>query len=320
MGENAQKIGKKLEELGVDLLEMFNWNERMRDKEIKCTRKSHKNIQGNSKQTHGVDLYMEYEDPYIGGTQGIFIECKNRQWSGITKSTMEQWVIEEVNLIECAKGNKDLQDFYTDNADHNCALILINCNDDKYDEDKFYEYLSQIQIPTKRIPYKIFIAGNTMINRWDAIVHMIKESYHSGISVLYPSINNSQPMVKKYWSINQLFSKYIFTETVEQVEETGYEGKIIREKKRLVIFNFDIVCAESFQYMWSMCRFFQYENRYNNIDICFWINSKEEHNYVNENFKNIIKKAYQDKIDLALLDSVNIKFLLNRKLNVVDNR
>lgn len=320
MGENAQKIGKKLEELGVNILKLYNWNERMRDKEIKCTRKSHKNAEGNSKRTHGVDLYMEYEDPYIGGTQGVFIECKNHKWSGITKSKIEQWVKEEINLIECARSNKDLQDFYTDNADHNCALILINCNDNQYDEDKFYEYLSQVQIQTKRIPYKIFIAGNIMINRWDAIEHMIKESYHNGISVLYPSINNSQPLAKKYWSINQLFSKYIFTETVEQVEEKVGEGRLIKEEKRLVIFNFDIVCAESFQYMWSMCRFFQYENRYNNIDICFWINSKEEHNYINENFKNVIKRAYQDNIDLALLDSVNIKFLLNRKLNVVDNR
>lgn len=67
MGENAQKIGKKLEKFGVKLFEMFNWNKKMGDKEIKCTRGSHKNAQGRKKQTHGIDLYMEYEDPYIGG-------------------------------------------------------------------------------------------------------------------------------------------------------------------------------------------------------------------------------------------------------------
>lgn len=38
MGENAQKIGKKLEKFGVKLFEMFNWNKKMGDKEIKCTR------------------------------------------------------------------------------------------------------------------------------------------------------------------------------------------------------------------------------------------------------------------------------------------
>ena len=35
MGENAQKIGKKLEQLGVNLLGMFKWNKKMSDKENK---------------------------------------------------------------------------------------------------------------------------------------------------------------------------------------------------------------------------------------------------------------------------------------------
>ena len=45
VGENAQKIGKKLEQLGVDLLGMFKWNKKMSDKEIKCTRSTHKNAE-----------------------------------------------------------------------------------------------------------------------------------------------------------------------------------------------------------------------------------------------------------------------------------
>ncbi len=319
MGENAQKIGKKLEQLGVDLLELFGWTERMRDKEIKCTRSLHKNEEGNSKHTHGVDLYMEYFDPYIGRKQGVFIECKNRNWSGITQKKIENWVNEEINLIECAKSNKELQEFYADDAERNCALILINCNDDQYDEKKFFEYLSVLQIQNKRIPYKIFVAGNTMINKWDAISRMIKESYHNGIKVLYPSISNSQPIAEKYWSINQLFSKYIFAETIETDTVETNEGRFIKEVKKLVIFDLDIVCADSFQYMWSMCRFFQYENQYKRIDICFWTETKEEHNYICENFK-LILKSYKDNIDVKVLDSIKLKFLLNRKLNVVDNR
>ena len=57
MGENAQKIGKKLESVGFELLSMFNWKKKMGDKEIKCTRSTHKNSKGTSKRTHGVDLY-----------------------------------------------------------------------------------------------------------------------------------------------------------------------------------------------------------------------------------------------------------------------
>lgn len=319
MGENAQKIGKKLEVLGVELFKIFNWNKKMGDKEIKCTRSLHKNAEGNKKHTHGIDLYMEYEDPYIGGIQGVFIECKNRTWNGITKSTIETWVNEEINLIDCAKNNCELQEFYGEGADRNCALLLINCNDGKFEKDKFDEYLSKINIQNKKTPYKIFVAGNHMIERWDAIGRIIKECYDSGLTVLYPSINNSKAMAVNYWSINQLFSKYIFCEYKKEVP-IGWNGGTYIEKI-LVIFFFDKISAESFKYMWSMCRAFQYETQYGGFDICFWIENKEENDYIKENFKSILESERgKDSIAKDVLDKINIKFLLNRKLNVVDNQ
>ena len=317
VGENAQKIGKKLEQLGVNLLGMFKWNKKMSDKEIKCTRSTHKNAEGKPKQTHGIDLYMEYKDPYIGSVQGVFIECKNRVWSKINQKEIERWVNEELNLIDCARNNSELQEFYAEGADKNCALLLVNCNDGKFNQTKFDEYLSGIQIPNKRNPYKIFIAGNNMIERWDAISRMIKESYHDGLNVLYPSINNSQPISEKYWSITHLFSKYVFCEAREQVP-IGRNGDI-RVNRILVIFFFDKISADSFQYMWSMCRAFQYENQYDGFDICFWTETKEENDYINENFLSILSNYDDGKISQDITKSIRIKFLLNRKLNVVDN-
>ena len=319
MGENAQKIGKKLETVGVDLLQIFNWTVKMSDKEIKCKRSSHKNKAGNSKQTHGIDMYLEYEDPYIGKTQGVFIECKNRAWAGITKENIEGWLEEEINLLECAMNTPELQEFYSKDGDKNSALILINCNDDNFDSTKFHEYLSKLQVPGKRMPYKIFIAGNDTINKWDAIDRLIKENYRNGIKVLSPSINNSQPFATEYWSINQLFSKYIFCEVEEKHEEEDIKGKTIRINKKLVVFCFDKICAESFQYMWSMCRFYNYESTYTGFDVCYWTETKEEHDYITENLKNILI-SYKDKIDKKVIDTINVKFLLNRNLNVIDNR
>ena len=317
MGENAQKIGKKLELLGVDLLSLFHWTKKMGDKEILCTRSNHKNSKGNKKRTHGIDLYMEYFDPYIGGVQGVFIECKNRQWSGISKDQIQNWINEEINLMECAKANTDLQDFFSEGADKYCALLLINCNDDKYNHESFLEYLNNISIPNKRIPYRIFIASNYMIEKWDAIIHMIKEEYSQGIKVLYPSINNTQPISAEHWSINHLYSKYIFCETEEEISYGRTEKKV---EKVLVIFFLDKINAESILYMWSMCRFFQYENQYNAIDICFWTDTKEEHDYIIENFVNILSDYDNGKIDKQQIERIQKRFLLNRKLNVVDNR
>lgn len=318
MGENAQKIGKKLEKLGVELFEMFNWNKKMGDKEIKCSRATHKNAEGKKKQTHGIDLYMEYEDPYIGGIQGVFIECKNRKWDGITKNAIQTWVNEEINLIDCARNNSELQEFYGEGADRNCALLLINCNDGRFDKNKFDEYLSQIKVKNKRTPYKIFIAGNHMINKWDAVGRMIREDYYSGLNVLYPSINYSKPLVVNHWSINQLFSKYIFCEYKQEVKMGVNGGTYIQ--KILVVFFFDVINAESFKYMWSMCRAFQYEIQYDEFDICFWAEKKEESDYIKENFISILASGEgKDSIEKEVLEKIKIKVLLNRKLNVVDN-
>ena len=64
MGENAQKIGKKLEELGFDILSVFNWSKKMSDKEIACKRNAHKNEEGKKKETHGIDMYLEYDQSH----------------------------------------------------------------------------------------------------------------------------------------------------------------------------------------------------------------------------------------------------------------
>ena len=317
MGENAQKIGKKLESVGFELLSMFNWKKKIGDKEIKCTRSTHKNSKGASKRTHGVDLYMEYKDPYLGGVQGVFIECKNRGWASISKSEIQNWVNEEINLIDCARNNSELQEFYADGADKNCALIIINCNDGKYDHKKFEQYLSELEIPNKKIPYKIFIAGNKTLEKWDAIDCMIKTDYLNGINVLYPSINNSQPISENYWSLNHLFAKYIFCETTEKEELRNGDT---RTNKILVVFCFDCITSESIQYLWSMCRTFQYENRYDAYDFCFWVENQDDCNYINENFINIISNYDNGRVDEKIIKAIKTKFLLNRKIGVVDNR
>lgn len=76
MGEQASKIGKKLEGYGEKLFTGFGWGELARDTEIQCGRKSiHK------KQTHGLDILMNFYNPYLGNKQGVVIECKIARWN-----------------------------------------------------------------------------------------------------------------------------------------------------------------------------------------------------------------------------------------------
>lgn len=128
---------KKIRDNGNTDFVFISVEGKMRDKEIECKRALHKNASGDKKKTHGIDLYLEYNDPYQNKIQGVFVECKNRTWSNVSRSVIENWVKEEINLIECAAFNNSLMQFYDEDSERNCALILININDGKFDKDKF---------------------------------------------------------------------------------------------------------------------------------------------------------------------------------------
>lgn len=318
MGENAQKIGKKLEIMGCNILELFKWKEKMKDKEIKCRRQGHRNVDGKKKITHGVDLYLEYDDPYMDKKQGVFVECKNRQWKNIDKTKIEQWIQEQINLIECAANDASLMEFYSGDSVRDCALILINTNDGNFKKDKFYEYLSNVQVASKRIPLKIFIAGNDVIDKWNSINTINQRDFQGSLAVIYPSMGNSRSQISNTWSISHLFSKYIFCEAKKLVEEVDGGDKITREKRILVVFCCDIITADSINYLWSMCRFYQYETSYKEFVFYFYPHSSYDVDYIQENFMNILR-AYKTKIEPQILNNISYKFIRNSDLPVVNN-
>lgn len=318
MGENAQKIGKKLEIMGTNILELFCWNEKMRDKEIECRRQGHKNTEGKKKKSHGVDIYFEYEDPYSNKKQGIFVECKNRQWDNVNKSNIEYWIHEEINLMECAANNSSLMELYDDESIRNCALILINVNDGKYKKSKFYEYLNEIQIPNKRTPFKIFLASNDILDRWNSINIVRQKDYNGNLKVIYPSIGNSKPLISSTWTISHLFSKYVFCEAKELRCMRVGERDMNIEQKKLVTFCSDIITADSINYLWSICRFYQYENAYDEFVFYFYPENDKDVDYINENFISILK-SYRDGIEAQIIDKISYKFLRNSSMPVVNN-
>lgn len=181
MGEQAAKIGKKLEGFGVNFFANLGWTELTQDKEIKCTRSSHK------KKTHGIDLLCKFTNPYIAGNQGIVVECKNRQMGSITRATIEEWVKELINNIECAQSAPELVDVDLRNTTLNTGLLLIHAND-KFDQQKFYDHLSKIAFPNRRNPINIFIAANDRIAQWTSLFAKVKTSYNNGFSFIYPSM------------------------------------------------------------------------------------------------------------------------------------
>lgn len=319
MGENAQKIGKKLESFGWNLFGLFNWKLKMKDKQINCVRSTHKNKGDKDKKTHGVDIYLEYEDPYINKVQGVFIECKNRQWVSINSSNIEEWIDELINTMECAIYDQELNGYYAENSDKHCGLLLINTNDGNFNKTKFYNYIENITYKSKRMPIKVFIAGNDMINKWWAIDNINATDYNRNLQYIYLSINNSRPLKNKCLSINHLYSKYIFCEYEYQKESMEGVERVIRTRRKMVILCFDKICRESFNYLWSICRFNQFEINYKEYDICFFPESSIDTDIVKEDFMNVLK-TYEKSIEPYILENINVKFLQNRDLTVVENQ
>lgn len=212
MGEQASKIGEKLEGFGENLFAGFGWNELARDMEIQCSRKHQHN-----KKTHGLDLLMNFYNPYLGRKQGIVIECKNRQMKSITQVEIDKWLKELISAIECAQSASELQ--YIDMGDSalNTGLLLIHAND-SFDSNKFKKYLSNLEVPSRRNPINIFIAGNDEINMWNSLRNKIEKDFSKDFCFIYPSIEGSNMEKGNYITINQLYSKYIFAQETKMID------------------------------------------------------------------------------------------------------
>ena len=192
MGEQASKIGKKLEGYGEKLFTGFGWGELARDTEIQCGRKSiHK------KQTHGLYIFFNFYNPYLGNKQGVVIECKNRQMESITQKEIEKWLMELINAIECSQSAPELKDIITNDMNLNTGLLLIHAND-TFKKDLFDKYLSNLKVPTRRNPINVFIAGNEEINRWNSLRDKIERDYSKDFQFIYPSIEGSNMESGKY--------------------------------------------------------------------------------------------------------------------------
>lgn len=310
MGEQASKIGKKLEGYGEKLFTGFGWSELARDTEIQCGRKSiHK------KQTHGLDILMNFYNPYLGNRQGIVIECKNRQMESITQTEIEKWMMELINAIECAQSAPELKDIKTHDMNLNTGLLLIHAND-TFKKDLFDKYLSNLKIPTRRNPINIFIAGNEEINRWNSLRDKIERDYSKDFQFMYPSIEGSNMERGKYITINQLYSRYVFAQDIAKMEKVkdGIVYSVPQTKKILI--SFDEISTDSFKYMWSMFKSFQFQDAEELVFI-FYPQKKEDVEFVKDNF---MKTLYQvnTPITSQLEERIKIDFIDNRNISPVD--
>lgn len=310
MGEQAVKIGKKLEGFGEQLFSGFGWTELTRDREIDCKRSSHK------KKTHGLDLVMKFDNPYISNLQGIIIECKNRQMVSINQADIETWVKELVNSIECAQSSSQLSDLDLENTILNTGLLLVHANDN-FDANKFNKYLNSINVSSRRNPINIFIAGNDEIDQWNSLISFIQGNFNDNFSFIYPSINGSTKTSNSTLCINALYSKYFFAQRTKLIPKTldgvPYNSPI----RQAIMFSFDEVSKDSFRYMWSMFKYYQFEDC-NEYVFVFYPRKADDVEFVKDNFIKSLSVGI-NTLPTETTQKIKLNFLTNRKLSPVDN-
>lgn len=309
MGEAARKIGEKLEDFGSLFFTDLGWTEIIRDKEIKCTRSSH-----GGKRSHGIDLLFKTYNPYLSCDQGIVLECKNRQMQSITKAEIEKWVKELINCIECAQSAPELSSYNMADFSLNTGLLVIHAND-KFDEKKFYSYVSGISVPRRRSPINIYIAANDRINEWTSLCKKIAK-FGEDFNLLYPSINGSSKLLTKSFSINSLFSKYNFATSKYFEERQGSGGTYKEPHSQSILIFRDEVTASNFKYAWSMFKYYQLQGADRYVFLFYPMDSGDVE-YIKEHFISILKSG-DNPISEQEAQKIIIEFIDNRSLSPVE--
>lgn len=309
MGEQASRIGKKLEEFGENFLPNLGWIELAHDKEIKCTRTPH------TKQTHGIDLLCKFDNPYTPTQQGIIIECKNRQMKSITKSEIEKWVKELINNIECAQSAPELSDVDLSNTTLNTGLLLIHASDE-FDANKYYGYLKDLHFPNRRNPINIFIAANDKINLWTSLFTKIKNKYNKDFSFWYPSINGYSMKVQNTLTVNGMYSRYLFAQSTYTISKCSGMNTYEEPHTQNIMFFLDEISIDNFKYAWSMFKHYQLQGVERYVFV-FYPRNKDDVTFVRENFISTLKSG--DKaINDTESEKIELDFIDNRTLSPIE--
>ncbi|KFC30857.1 hypothetical protein [Bacillus subtilis] len=225
MSEEQQIQGERWTNQTKNILRRLGWRQKGDSNiDIPCTQKSTHGKSGEKrKNPHGIDLLLSYFDPYKIEENTVLVESKNRNWAGITTSTLQEFVTQISNTVECARTSSPLiQDLKCSVI--NDGLLMVWCNEtNKYDADKFKEYVRNLKIKKRKKPLNIYIASNKEILRWCSIIQKIEDikKNYTDFNFFYPSDyfsgGKATTRRQKQLNLSHMFSDYIFAKGEQSV-------------------------------------------------------------------------------------------------------
>ncbi len=167
-------------------------------------------------QSHGIDAFMTYFDPYQNIELGIIIETKNYAWKSINAPFIQESFNKLVEVLGCVPYSEEFNSKMNfNNAKVDTALLMVWAHDE-FDKLKFEEYLKELQVPKRHKPLRVYIVNNYDILKLYSIVDTVKKitdalKQNEKFDIYYPSYLESDSLKgKNLVSLEYIFSKFIF--------------------------------------------------------------------------------------------------------------
>lgn len=247
MGEDQPKQGERWTEHAVALLKRLGWQlSGVTQKDFECIK--------HSKDTHGLDAFMTYYDPFQNRKVGIILETKNYKWENVTRANVQKWVDEVRERIECAPENSDFKKkFNFDDSFVDTGLLMI-WSKDEFHRQQFDKYLQELKIARKHRTLRIYVLHNDDILKLYSLSNLLEKislavSAQGKFEIIYPSFKNNDPKRISGFVILEYFKDpFFFARIIEQKTE----GNFSFPKVTTAVFYFDKPSLESLNYM-NMC-------------------------------------------------------------------
>ncbi|MCY8373364.1 hypothetical protein P8868_17005 [Bacillus inaquosorum] len=308
MSEEQQFQGERWTNQTKNILRKLGWGQKGDSNiDIPCSQKSTHGKGGKKRiNPHGIDLLFSYFDPYKSADNTVLVESKNRNWAGITTSTLQEFVSQISNTVECARTSSSLiQDLKCSVI--NDGLLMVWCNEtDKFDENTFKEYVRNLKVKKRKNPLNIHIASNKEILRWCSIIQKVEEikKKYTEFDFFYPSdyFSSGQTTVRRQKQLNlsHMFSDYIFAKGEQSVE---FGSTTLTEHVNHIFF-FAEPTIEELEFMDNCITRYQFEDA-NRLVIHIHGGKSEYRAQINqfktEKQESLIKRKSKLKIDIDYL-------------------
>jgi hypothetical protein len=171
------------------------------------------------KREVGIDSVFAYRRNEYSSQQIVFVEAKTvEKLDNLSRAKIEEWVNIFVEKIIHAPHSQDFFNKFQPDADANYGLGVIGLwvrNADRYSEEKLKNWLSQINVSSRRQnPINLFFASNRIISSICTITQIVddlkNQKDYVSVELYFPMYGDFPLADTKSFPIESLFSKFVF--------------------------------------------------------------------------------------------------------------